>query len=76
MHPLQVAAFVVLFLILALVAFAVFLAIAVGVTILVVKVIPTPSGAAGHVLSLGAPIAGVGVASTRSNASTRQASMC
>jgi hypothetical protein len=71
MHPLQMAAFVVLFLILALVAFIAFLAIAVGVTILVAKLIPTPNGAAGHILGLVAPIAGVGVASLCFGAASR-----
>jgi hypothetical protein len=66
MHPLKVAAFVVLFLILALLAFAVFLAIAVGVTILLALILPKQG-----ILDLIAPVVGVGVASVCFGAASR-----
>jgi len=56
--PLKVAGFVVLFLLLSLLAFAVFVAIAVGVTILVALVLPKAA-----LFSVIAPLVGVGVAS-------------
>jgi hypothetical protein len=56
--PLKIAGFVVLFLVLCLLAFAVFVAIAVGVTILLALILPKQG-----LLDLIAPVVGVGVAS-------------
>ena len=56
--PLKIAGFVVLFLLLCLLAFAVFVAIAVGVTILLALILPKQG-----LLDLIAPVLGVGVAS-------------
>jgi len=55
---LKIAGFVVLFLILSLLAFAVFLGIAIGVTILLALILPKQG-----LLDLIAPVVGVGVAS-------------
>ena len=62
--PVRVAGFVLLFLLLSLLAFAVFLAITVGVTVLVGMVVPGPA-------KLAAPILGVGVASLGFGAASR-----
>jgi hypothetical protein len=56
--PLKLAGFVVLFLVLSLLAFAVFLGIAIGVTILLALILPKQG-----LLDLIAPVVGVGVAS-------------
>jgi hypothetical protein len=58
MRPLKVAGFVVLFLVLSLLGFAVFLGIAIGVTILLALILPKQG-----LLDLIAPVIGVGVAS-------------
>jgi hypothetical protein len=58
MRRLKVAAFVILFLVLSLLAFAVFLGIAIGVTILVALILPKQG-----LIDLIAPLVGVGVAS-------------
>jgi hypothetical protein len=64
--PLRIAGFVLLLLLLGLLAFAVFVAIAVGVTILVALLLPK----AGFV-NLIAPVVGVGVASLCFGAASR-----
>jgi hypothetical protein len=64
--PLKVAGFVVLFLVLSLLAFAAFLAIAIGVTILLALLLPKQG-----LLDLIAPIVGVGVASVCFGAASR-----
>lgn len=56
--PFKIAGFVVLFLLLSLLAFAVFVAIAIGVTILVALLLPKAG-----LLNVIAPLVGVGVAS-------------
>jgi uncharacterized RDD family membrane protein YckC len=56
--PLKVAGFVLIFLVLSLLAFAVFLGIAIGVTILVALLLPKAG-----LVNLIAPVVGVGVAS-------------
>src|ERR1700693_1736729 len=56
--PLRIAGFVVLLLLLSLLAFAVFVAIAIGVTILVALLLPRAG-----LLNVIAPLVGVGVAS-------------
>jgi hypothetical protein len=66
MGPLKFAGFVVLFLILALLAFAVFLGIAVGVTILLALILPKQG-----LIDLIAPVVGVGVASVCFGAASR-----
>ncbi len=66
MRPLKIAGFVVLFLILALLAFAFFLGIAVGVTILLALILPKQG-----FIDLLAPIVGVGVASVCFGAASR-----
>jgi hypothetical protein len=65
-RPFKVAAFVVFFLILALLAFAAFLGIAVGVTILLALILPKQG-----LLDLIAPVVGVGVASVCFGAASR-----
>jgi len=64
--PLKLAGFIALFLLLSLLAFAVFLAIAIGVTILVALILPKQG-----LLDLIAPIIGVGVASVCFGAASR-----
>jgi len=64
--PLKIAAFVVLFLLLSLLAFAVFLGLAIGVTILLALILPKQG-----ILDLIAPIVGVGVASVCFGAASR-----
>jgi uncharacterized RDD family membrane protein YckC len=64
--PFKIAGFVVLFLLLSLLAFAVFVAIAIGVTILVALLLPTAG-----LLNVIAPLVGVGVASVCFGAASR-----
>jgi len=64
--PLKIAGFVVLFLVLSLLAFAVFLGIAIGVTILLALILPKQG-----ILDLIAPVVGVGVASVCFGAASR-----
>jgi uncharacterized RDD family membrane protein YckC len=64
--PFKIAGFVVLFLLLSLLAFAVFVAIAIGVTILVALFLPKAG-----LLNVIAPLVGVGVASLCFGAASR-----
>jgi uncharacterized RDD family membrane protein YckC len=64
--PVKIAGFVLLFLVLSLLAFAVFLGIAIGVTILVALVLPKQG-----LVDLLAPVVGVGVASVCFGAASR-----
>ncbi|MFZ0130243.1 MAG: hypothetical protein WB808_04505 [Candidatus Dormiibacterota bacterium] len=64
--PIRIAGFVLLFVVLSLLAFAAFLAIAIGVTILMALILPK----AGFI-NLIAPVVGVGVASLCFGAASR-----
>ena len=64
--PLKIAGFVLLFLLVSLLAFAVFLAITIGVTILMALILPKRG-----LIDLIAPVVGVGVASVCFGAASR-----